>query len=386
MIIWKQKGSLALHRMSTVLYFLIVGVIYASWTSRIPEIKALYEFSNSSLGTLLFVQASGAMLSMPVTGWLNTRIGSHWTCRVTSVILCICISLLILYPSVTYLGIMFFLLGFFSGSLDVSMNSQAVAVERLWNSSIMSSFHGVFSVGMAIGAGISAMFVSFDVSLKWHLAIIGLISIFISVWADFNTIKEPVTKDESKEDDGFRFPTLAIIPIGLVAFCGMTGEGSMVDWSALFMKDVVGADETFGALTIGAFATAMTIGRFLGDYFTDRWGRVKMLVYSSLLAILGLSLVLTIMDEGVVLLGFFLVGLGLATVVPIVFSAAGNTKGVSPSVGIAMASAIGYTGFFVGPPVIGYLADAYGLRIALTFSLTLLVVMFVLILTMRKRI
>lgn len=326
------------------------------------------------------------MLSMPVTGWLNTRIGSHWTCRVTSVILCICISLLILYPSVTYLGIMFFLLGFFSGSLDVSMNSQAVAVERLWNSSIMSSFHGVFSVGMAIGAGISAMFVSFDVSLKWHLAIIGLISIFISVWADFNTIKEPVTKDESKEDDGFRFPTLAIIPIGLVAFCGMTGEGSMVDWSALFMKDVVGADETFGALTIGAFATAMTIGRFLGDYFTDRWGRVKMLVYSSLLAILGLSLVLTIMDEGVVLLGFFLVGLGLATVVPIVFSAAGNTKGVSPSVGIAMASAIGYTGFFVGPPVIGYLADAYGLRIALTFSLTLLVVMFVLILTMRKRI
>jgi len=333
------------------------------------------------------VHAAGALLAMPVTGWLTTRIGSDWTCRVTSSLLLFSIPLLASFHDLMIVGTIFFSLGFFGGSLDVAMNGQAVVVERKWQSSIMSSFHGMFSIGMAIGAGIGALFAKFDTSLTVHLVIAAGLSLAASTWAALHLINETQLQPAYRTDgSSFRWPTLAIVPIGLVAFCGMTGEGSVMDWSALYMRDVVGGNETFGALTIGAFATAMTIGRFFGDHFTDKLGKNRMLITNSLMAIFGLALVLAIIQTWATLLGFFLVGLGLSTVVPIIYSTAGNTKGVSPSVGIAMASTIGYAGFFVGPPVIGYLADWQGLRIALHFTLLLLMIMFMLIVTFRKRI
>jgi MFS family permease len=173
----------------------------------------------------------------------------------------------------------------------------------------------------------------------------------------------------------FQLPTKAILPLGIIAFCGMLGEGAMADWSAIFMNTVVGKNETFSALTFGTFAAAMTIGRLFGDHFTGRYGARQVLMIDSSLAIAGLGLLLAFPLAWTTFLGFFLIGLGLSTVVPIVYSKAGNTPGVGPSAGIAMATTIGYTGFFVGPPVIGFLSDLYGLRIALTMILLLFATM-----------
>ena len=145
------------------------------------------------------------------------------------------------------------------------------------------------------------------------------------------------------------------------------------------MNKTIGMSEAFSALAFGAFATAMTIGRIFGDYFIAKMGKRKVLIYSSLFAFLGLSLALAVPSAYVVLAGFFGVGLGLANVVPIVYSTAGNTEGVSPSVGIAMSTTIGYSGFFLGPPVIGFLSDAFSLQIGLTFTLLLFVTMFFLV-------
>ncbi len=337
---------------------------------------------------MLFIHAAGALVAMPFTGWLTTKIGSDWTCRITSLLLCIAVPFITLFQEFVFLGFAFFSVGFFGGSLDVAMNGQAVVVERKWQSSIMSSFHGMFSVGMAAGAGIGALFTKFEVSLTQHLLIMVGLVMLICLWVAFHLVNESNEADshEKEESGGFKLPTLTIMPIGLIAFCGMTGEGSMADWSALYMKNVVGGNETYGALTIGSFATAMTLGRFFGDYFTDKFGKARMLVINSLIAISGLVLVLSILQVWLSLFGFFLVGLGLATVVPVIYSIAGNTKGVSPSVGISMASTIGYAGFFVGPPVIGYLADDFGLRVGLLFTLCLLFVMLLLILAQRKKV
>jgi fucose permease len=159
----------------------------------------------------------------------------------------------------------------------------------------------------------------------------------------------------------------------------------MADWSAIYMNKVVGKNEFYSALAFGSFGTAMTIGRIFGDFFTAKLGKFSTMLFSSLLAIVGLTLAIGFVSTETTLIGFFLVGLGLANVVPIIYSTAGNTPGVEPSVGIAMATSIGYAGFFVGPPAIGFLADAFGLRIGLVFSLMLFVVMLFVILALKKR-
>ena len=315
---------------------------------------------------------------MPFAGYLTVLFGSR---RITIFTGATMASLLIMIPLLSnlwYIGALFFLFGVLSGSEDVAMNGQAVYVERMYQKPILSSFHGIWSVGTALGAGCGALMAKFEVALFNHFIVVSIFCLALILWASFNLISDEMSKIEMNTEGGttFRLPTKAIVPIGLIAFCGMTGEGSIADWSALYMNKEIGQSEAFSALTFGAFATAMTIGRIFGDYFTGKYGKRNMLIFNSLAAIGGLSLALLTAIPFIVLLGFFIVGLSLATIVPIVYSTAGNTEGVAPSVGIAMATTIGYAGFFVGPPVIGYIADEFSLRIGLLFSLFLFVIMF----------
>jgi predicted MFS family arabinose efflux permease len=297
--------------------------------------------------------------------------------------MCLSVPFLAILTNTWTIGLFFFFWGINVGSLDVAMNGQAVYVERLWSKPIMSSFHAVFSIGMAIGAGTGALFAKFQVSLFSHFLIASLFCLVAIVWAIFHLLKEEEDSHGDTDAGHFRLPTKAILPLGIIAFCGMTGEGTLADWSALYMNKVVGKDEAFSAIAFGAFASAMTVGRIFGDYFTAQWGKSKLLIINSLLAIVGILIAILLPYAATVLIGFFLCGLGLATVVPIIYSTAGNTKGVAPSVGIAMATTVGYAGFFVGPPVIGYLADMYSLRVGFCFTLFLFLAMLVLV--YRKR-
>lgn len=292
---------------------------------------------------------------------------------------CVVVPLLALFTNFWMVAALFFLIGSLTGALDVSMNGQAVYVERLYRKPIMSSFHAVFSVGMALGAGVGALFANFHIGLFPHFLSGALLCLLLVLWASFHLVNEAETEAlNTEEKGGFRLPTKAILPLGIIAFCGMSGEGSMGDWSAIYMNKVVGKDAAFSALAFGSFSTAMTIGRILGDSAIEKLGSARMLWYNILAAIAGLSLMLLFPSPYIVLAALFLMGLGIATIVPILYSAAGNTPGVAPSVGIAMASTVGYAGFFVGPPVIGYLADAFSLRIGLVFPLVLFFAMLLL--------
>lgn len=367
-----------IKRLAVALFFFTNGFQYANWVARLPEVEKLYNISHATLGTLLLCSAAGAITAMPFAGYLTVLFGSR---RITIFTGASMASLLIMIPLLSdlwYIGALFFLFGVLSGSEDVAMNGQAVYVERMYQKPILSSFHGIWSVGTALGAGCGALMAKFEVALFNHFIVVSIFCLALILWASFNLISDEMSKIEMNTEGGttFRLPTKAIVPIGLIAFCGMTGEGSIADWSALYMNKEIGQSEAFSALTFGAFATAMTIGRIFGDYFTGKYGKRNMLIFNSLAAIAGLSLALLTAIPFIVLLGFFIVGLSLATIVPIVYSTAGNTEGVAPSVGIAMATTIGYAGFFVGPPVIGYIADAFSLRIGLLFSLFLFVIMF----------
>lgn len=375
------------YRIAVLLFFFINGFLYANVTSRLPELKAHFGVSNSVLGTMLFTTAIGALVAMPLTGWLSTRYNSGLLVVYAGFFFCCAVPCIAFSPYIWLGRMSFFMTGFFSGAMDITMNAQAVLVERIYKKTMMSSFHAAFSIGMALGAGTGALFADYHFPLQHHLVYMSVFSVLVLAAVVpallRNQREQPVA--EKGAHSRKRIP-VGIWLLAIVGFCGMTGEGSMVDWSAIYTNTVVGSTKAFSALAVGAFATAMTIGRAIGDRLIDKAGKQTVLFCSCFSAIAGLGIVLTVISAPAAIAGFFLVGAGLSNVVPMTYSMAGNIKGVEPAAGIAFASTIGYSGFFIGPPVIGYLGDAYGLRIGLCFTLCLLLIMlFVILLIMRSR-
>jgi MFS family permease len=373
------------YRIAVNLFFFINGFLYANCTSRLPELKTHFGVSNSVLGTMLFTTALGALVAMPLTGWLSTRYSSGQLVIYAGFLFCCAVPCIAFSPYIWLGRMSFFMTGFFSGAMDITMNAQAVLVERIFKKTIMSSFHAAFSVGMALGAGAGALFADYHFPLQSHLVYMAIFSILVlaSVTPILirNQREQPILEKETNRRK--KIP-LAIWLLAIVGFCGMTGEGSMVDWSAIYTNTVVGSTKAFSALAVGAFATAMTIGRLFGDRLIDKAGKQTVLYCSCFSAIVGLAVVLLVISAPAAIAGFFLVGAGLSNVVPMTYSMAGNLKGVEPAAGIAFASTIGYSGFFLGPPVIGYLGDTYGLRIGLCFTLCLLLIMLSVILLITR--
>ncbi len=369
------------HRISVSLFFFINGFLYGNWVARLPELKSFFSVSNSVLGTLLLMTSVGALVSMPLTGGLVRRIGDRRLTLIAGLLFAAFIPLVVVSHQLWLARLAFFLVGFSSGALDVSMNGQGVRVERLWAKSIMSSFHALFSIGMALGAATGFLFSYARISIETQLLLLSAGSIIVLLFASQNLLPSAAdtTTEGSDKSRGKVIFTAYLIAISIIAFCGMTGEGSMADWSAIYLHTVAGATESFSAIAFFSFSAAMTVGRLSGDLLINRFGRQRMLVADCLVAIAGLVLALLVVSPYAIISGFFLVGLGLATIVPLVYSAAGNLEGMEPSAGIAAASTIGYTGFFFGPPLIGYLSDAFGLRMALCYPLLLFAVMFFLV-------
>lgn len=346
--------------------------------ARIPELQAFFDISNSTLGNMLFMVAFGALIALPLTGWLTIKFGSDKILRIATVLFCLSVPLIVIQENIWIAVFFAALTGAFMGAMDVCMNGQAIYVERLYKRPINSSFHAIFSIGMAVGAVTGGMFAKLGFSLFHHLMTFAVVLLIASILASFYVVEDFETaKKGNVRSKGFKWPTKAIIPLGIIAFCSMTGEGSLTDWSSMFMNKVVGKDLAFSAFAFGVYAIGMTIGRLFGDRIRTMLGDRKLLVYNTILSFVGLSIAIFFATPYTTLGGFFIVGLGVANIVPVIFSLAGNTKGVNPAVGISMVTSIGYTGFFVGPPTIGYLSDLFSLRIAFTFTLLLFFVMLI---------
>ena len=379
-----NKKSMNKQRLAVNIMFFTNGFMFANWIARLPEIQAVYGMTKTQLGTVLLVSALGALCSMPFAGWFAVRFGSYKITSFAAVLFCIFLPLvpILQYPSV--LASVLLLFGLIGGAMDVSMNEQAVLVEKTYEKPIMSSFHAVFSIGTALGAGSGALFAKFEIILFYHFIAVGIFCLALILFAIPNLIKVLPKKQTEEKGKAFVLPTKAILPLGVIALCGMTGEGSLSDWSAIYLTDVLKKTPDIAALGFFIFAGAMTIGRIFGDKIVERFNQRNTLIFSSLFAFSGLLLALSFPILPMALFGFFIVGIGLSNVVPIVYSSAGNTEGINPSTGIAMATTIGYTGFFFGPPVIGFLGDKFGLQIGFCFTLSLFAVMLFLVLRLKR--
>lgn len=371
------KKDLLKSRFAVSLTFFICGFIYANWSTRLPHIQDIFAFSNSSLGLILLFVALGSLCSMPLTGWLISKKGSKFSTTIFLIPFTFIIVIIPFLHLVWQLVVSFYFFGFFLGALDVAMNAQAVAVEDKHKLPMMSSFHAFFSIGMMIGALSSSFFTKNFDTLQSHFISVSLLAFMLSMIVIPLFIPDASLK-QNEMAQKFQLPNKKMMLLGLIAVFAMIAEGSMADWSTNYVKNSIKADEFIAPIGLSIFSTTMTIGRLFGDKARVYFGDAKLLFISSLMAAIGLFFALSVVSYWIFFVGIFVVGLGLATIVPIVNSQAGNDKTLPAGVGLATVTTLGYIGFLAGPPIIGFLADWQGLRFGLFFVALLLAILAIL--------
>lgn len=349
-------------RRATSALFLANGFGIGVWATQIPRLKADLGLSDGELGLVLLFFALGAIILMPPTGWATALLGSRRASILTSLAFAAFLVLPGLAPSLPWLLAAALAAGGSSGAMDVAMNTHATATERAWGAAIMSSFHGFFSLGGLLGAGAGAGLIDAGASIPGSL-LAGGAGAGILALAALRSLR--LASETAEGGHGLAWPSRAVLGIGILTFLSMVMEGAVTDWSAVYLRDGIGVPLTFAPAGFAAFSLAMTLCRFAGDRAVRRLGRTRTLVAGGLVAAVGFALAVGTPSASVTAIGFGLVGLGLANAVPVFFSAGSEAGGVAPGVGIAMVATLGYAGFLLGPPAIGFGADWMGLRAAL---------------------
>lgn len=346
----------------------------ANWFVRIPAVQDALGLSNATLGLVLLGMPAGAIMTMPVAGALVARFGSRQVAVVGALVDCVAVALLGFTSSAAVLAATLFLFGVGNGAMDVGMNAQGVVVERGYGRPIMSSFHAWFSIGGIAGALFGGLMAGRGVGVGPHLLGVGLAGA-VATLATARLLL-PATAERASDDEhhlSLRAPRPVVV-LGLIAFCAMLAEGAMADWTAVYLRDI-GAGAGLAATGYAVFSVTMTLGRLAGDRVTAALGGARLVQAGGLVAAAGLLLTVIVHRTLAALAGFALVGAGVATIAPIVYSTAGRSRGVAPGTAIAAATTIGYLGFMAGPPLIGLVAGLVTLRWALLVVVVLLLAM-----------
>jgi predicted MFS family arabinose efflux permease len=349
-------------RIAVSAVFFANGAGFASWVPHIPAVQAGLALPASTLGAALLAMAAGALVGIPLSGLATSRIGSRGVVRASALLFFLALPLPILAPGLASVVAALALLGAANGALDVAMNAQAVAVEARWPRPIMSSFHGMWSLGGLAGAGGAALALAAGWTPRAHVLTATLVLASLAA-AACRWILPP----DDPRADARRFvrPTRAVLGLGAIAFLGLMAEGAVGDWSAVYLRHTLGTTASTAALGFAAFSLTMAGGRFLGDALVARLGDVRVVRASAGAAAIALGFALLVAHPLAAIAGFAAVGIGVANVVPIVFRAAGAIPGVAAGNGIAAVGTCGYVGFLAGPPTIGFVADVLGLPAAL---------------------
>lgn len=354
-------------RWAVAAFYFGMGLCFATWASRIPDIKMALDLSAADLGTILFALPVGQLAMMPFSGKLVTRFGSHRVGVFSLIMYAISLSNLGLATSPWQLALGLFLFGIFGNMNSISINTQGVYAEKLYQKTIMASFHGVWSFAGFTGALIGLGMLSFELSPFYHFLIVGLIVVTLCAFNYRFLIKAkktPVTVERKKL---FTKPDSALIWLGIIGFGCMASEGIMFDWSGIYFKDVVNAPGPLIILGYTSFMIMMATGRFLGDGLIVRFGRKKVIQISGLLISTGLFTAVAFPYLIPSTIGFMLVGLGVSSIVPTIYSLAGKNTSVPPGEALTIVTSVSFLGFLMGPPVIGYIAELMGLRFSFAF-------------------
>lgn len=353
------------YRIAVSTFYFIQGITFATWASRIPDIQNSLKLSDGMLGFVLFALPIGQLAAMGLSGYLVSRFGSK---KILSIAACLYPAGLLLLGSVTSLwqlvGALFFF-GVCGNLSNISLNTQGVGVERLYRRSIMASFHGVWSMAGFAGGLLSAYMVADNIPVFTHFCVVYALGFILMLAArKFMLPRDASYKHADKTKKVFAKPDRYIITLGIIAFACMICEGTMFDWSGIYFEKVVHAPKDLTRLGYVAFMFTMTAGRFTADWLITRFGVTNILKASGIFIITGMMLAISFPYVGTATAGFLLVGIGTSSVVPMAYSLAGKSKTLVPSVALASVSSIGFLGFLIGPPVIGFISELTNLRVS----------------------
>ncbi|MGZ8539372.1 MAG: MFS transporter [Chitinophagaceae bacterium] len=347
-------------RVAVSAFFFCQGLCFASWASRIPDIKSTLHLSDAGLGSILLALPAGQLLAMPFSGRLVTNFGSKKVLRICAVLYALCLTNIGLATQPWHLAVGLFLFGICGNMCNISVNTQAVGAEKIYDRPIMTSFHGVWSTAGFTGAAIGLLMMGQYVSPYMHFWIIaGLVIMTVMITQKYLQRGQAAATEKRSF---FSKPDAMLVQLGIIGFFSMASEGAMFDWSGVYFQQIVNAPKSLIALGYLTFMIAMATGRFVGDRLIARYGRKNMLRISGIFISSGLFISVLFPHIITATLGFLIVGFGVSSIVPMVYSAAGKNSKIAPGMALAAVSSISFLGFLMGPPLIGYVAELLNLR------------------------
>jgi len=342
-----------------------LGVLGGTWGAHIPSVKARYAMSEATLSMVLLAVAIGAVLSLFTAGRIVGRLGARNASVLAALAMSLMLGVVLEYPSLAALLSAMLIFGASMSLFDVSINTEGSELESLSGRAIMSNLHAMFSVGGMTGAVLASYMLGAGVAPRSQLFGVSTGIAIVAFVASRGMLDTHARSGEEGAKAHFAWPRGLLLIIGLLIFAGMTAEGVMYDWSVLYLKQDVGMSQAEAALGYASFSVAVALSRFGGDFLRSRYSEQALLRLGASVAAVAMAVVLLSANGWVAFIGFALVGAGLAPVAPILFNAATRVPGVSRAAAIASVTSIGYGGFVIGPPLIGSIASASSLTIAL---------------------
>lgn len=355
-------------RLAMSFFYFGMGFCFASWASRIPDIKSFLSLSEGELGTILFALPIGQLTAMPFSGKLVTRFGSRRVLLFALPFYAFCLTNIGLAEETWQLALGLYLFGICGNFSNISINTQGVYTEQIFGKPIMGSFHGSWSLAGFCGALVGLVMLAFKLSPYQHFiivfAIVGLI-VFINYrfLIKVKAVKQEIDIAKPK----FRMPDKSLIWLGVIGFCCMASEGIMFDWSGVYFKDIVKAPGALVILGYTSFMITMASGRFLSDILVRKYGAKNILIVSGITISLGLNTAVVFPFLIPSTIAFMMVGFGVSNVIPIIYSTAGRNTTIPTGEALTIVTGISFLGFLIGPPVIGHIAELTSLRYSFGF-------------------
>jgi MFS family permease len=349
-------------RVSSTVFYFISGFGYSAWASRIPSIQQHLHLNEAQLGAVLFAMPAGLMLTMPLTGQLLSRFTSRSIMFGGAMLFNVMLSLLGFANQTWQLVAILFFFGSSRNLFNLSLNAQSISVQSLYDRSIMTFFHGVWSLAGFAGAALGYIMVMFSVAPTWHLPAVGIAMIIAALFFFPETIYHKPSAQQKRPV--FSLPDKFLLKFALICFACMACENTMYDWSGIYFVKAVHTTKQAATAGFVFYMVAMTISRFAGDKLVNKLGIKPILTYSGWMIFAGMLIAVLIPYTAAACIGFVLTGAGVSCIVPLVFSMAGKSKTMSGASALAAISTIGYLGFLLVPPLVGFVAQAAGLRVA----------------------
>jgi MFS family permease len=352
-------------RRATYAMFFADGLGFGIWAGHIPALKQNFQLSDSSLSIVLLAVAAGSIVSMPLTGQAVRHFGSRRCIVVSIACYGLCLVAIAVAPNLILFVSAALLFGASKGGVDVSINAQAVVVERCFGRPIMSSFQALWSVGGLAGGFLTSAALALGSTPLANLIGVGSLLLLLDRLCYFHLTRD-ATSGEPEGPTRFRLPGKALLWVAMLTFIALFSEGVLQDWAAVYMRQVVLVPIWIAAIAYAAYSSAMALGRFAGDRALALIGEHTLMRLSGALIIVGLAAALLLPSPFFAIAGFAVAGLGNSNLVPILFSAAGRDPVLGPGPGIATVTTVGFCGFLIGPAVIGLMSKFFGLSVALS--------------------